>query len=91
LQESNVISIVENKLNRVFETLGSPIRATSENGDLFVRDIIVTTGDGEFYEVFEAASPAAPIHTVPSDDPATVAGVVALHIVRRIISSAVED
>jgi hypothetical protein len=86
-----VISVVESKLNRVFEALGSPIRATAEDSDLFVRDIIVTAGDDGFYEVFEAASPSAPIHTVPSDDPATVAGVVAMHIVRRIISSAVED
>ena len=86
-----MISVVEGKINGVFEALGSPIRATAEDGDLFVRDIIVTAGDDGFYEVFEAASPSAPIHTVSSDDPATVAGVVALHIVRRIISSAVED
>lgn len=86
-----MISVVESKLNRAFEALGSPIRASSEDGDLFVRDIIVTVGEEGFYDVFEAGSPAAPIHTVSSDDPATVAGVVALHITRRIISSAVED
>ncbi|MDW9478898.1 hypothetical protein GOB57_09395 [Sinorhizobium meliloti] len=86
-----MISVVESKLNRVFEALGSPIRATTEDGDLFVRDIIVTPGDDGFYEVFEAATPTGPIHTVSSDDPATVAGVVAIHIARRIIAAAVED
>lgn len=86
-----MISVVESKLNRVFEALGSPIRATTEEGDLFVRDIIVTPGGDGVYEVFEAATPSAPIHTVPSGDPATVAGVVAMHIARRIISAAVED
>jgi hypothetical protein len=85
-----VIGLVESKLNRVFEALGSPIRATTEDGDLFVRDIIVTLGPDGIYDVFEAGSPDAPIHTVPADDPATVAGVVAMHIARKIISAAVE-
>jgi hypothetical protein len=86
-----VISVVESKLNRVFESLGSPIRATSVDGDLFVRDIIVTAGDDGMYDVFEAATPESPIHTVSADDPATVAGVVAMHITRKIISAAVDD
>ncbi|MCS4089680.1 hypothetical protein [Rhizobium sp. BK176] len=85
-----MIAIVESKLNRVFEALGSPIRATTEDGDLFVRDIIVTAGPDGMYDVFEAGSPDAPIHTVPADDPSTVAGVVAMHIARKIISAAVE-
>jgi hypothetical protein len=86
-----VISVVESKLNRVFEALGSPIRAILEDGDILVRDIIVTPGDEGVYEVYEAGTPSAPIHTVPSADPATVAGVVAMHIARRIIAAAVED
>lgn len=86
-----MIGIVETKLNRVFEALGSPIRATTEEGDLFVRDIIVTAGPDGMYDVFEAGSPDAPIHTVSADDPAIVAGVVAMHIARKIISAAVDD
>lgn len=85
-----MIEIVAAKLDRVFEALGSPIRSTIEDGDLFVRDVIVTPcGDGLF-EVFEAASPDASIHTISADDPETVAGVVALHIARKIISTALE-
>ncbi|MBY3433300.1 hypothetical protein HFN89_03860 [Rhizobium laguerreae] len=85
-----MIAVVERRLNRVFEALGSPIRAVTENGDLFVRDIIVTTGSDGMYEVFEAGSPEQPIHSVSADDPGTVAGVVAMHIARKIISTAVE-
>lgn len=78
-------------VNRAFEALGSPIRATVEDGDMFVRDLIVTPGEDGFVEIFEASNPDGPLHTLPAGDTATVAGVVALHVARRIIAKAIED
>lgn len=82
---------VERRLNIAFEALGSPIRAKIEEGDLVLRDLILTEGEEGYYEVFEASSPDAPVHKLPIGDPAAVAGILAIHVVRRIISTSLED
>nr|WP_250807822.1 hypothetical protein [Neorhizobium tomejilense] len=83
---------IASAINRAFEALGSPIRAAVEDGDLFVRDIIVTPADDDGYvDIFVASTPDGRLHSFPSGDVSTIASVVAFHIARRIISTAVEE
>jgi hypothetical protein len=79
-----------NTVNRAFEALGSPIRATVEDGDLFVRDLIVTSAEDGSLLIYEAAGAGEPIQSFDGSEVPTVASVLVLHVVRRIISRAVE-
>jgi len=81
---------VENCVNRAMEALGCGIRAKVENGDMVVRDLVLIDDGEGFYLVYEVSNPETPAYTLPAGDPSAVAGVVALHIARRLIMSALE-
>lgn len=85
------MQVVATAVNRAFEAIGSPIKATVEDGDLFVRDLIVTPSEDGMVEIFEASRPESPMMTMAAADTATLAGVIALHVVRRIIAQAIGD
>jgi hypothetical protein len=85
------MNVLAGLINRAFEAIGSPLRAVLEEEDLVVRDLVVMTEPDGKLIVLDASSPDTVVFETAEADLPTVAGIVVMHIVRRIVARAIEN